>query len=226
MIVVWCGGRSKFKSCSLDLSASLGGYALNLGQKTSVTSVTYNYVPFLTVVNHCRRKCNRRHDTIMNTLGLNQKPTGVSLLCDLRGNVLELLCDEIGLDDKIATNQLFITAFDSDSREKATNFLIELKLRGITLDWALSVTVKQHPTLLHFSGSVNGNTLFIVGTRIPGNPEHFFNELMKINNEQANKLRGEIKNQVRATHNLDHRDNLDSKLYEELTQLNNELANT
>jgi len=165
-------------------------------------------------------------NTLMNTLGLNQKPTGVSLLCDLRGKVLELLCDEIGLNDKILPNQLFVTAFDFDSREKAANFLVELKLRGVTLDWALSITVEQQPTLLHFSGSINGDTLFIVGTKIPRSPEQFFNELMKINNEQANKLRGEIKKQVQATHNLDNRDNLDSKLYEELTQLNNELANT
>jgi len=159
----------------------------------------------------------------MNTTEFNQKPTGVSLLCDSRGKVLEVLCDEIGLNNKILPNQLFITAFDLASREKAANFLVELKLRGVTLDWALSLTIEQHPTLLHFSGGINGDNLFIVGTKIPGNPNQFFNELMKINNEQANKLRGEIKKQVQATHNLDNRD---SQLYEELTQLNNELANT
>jgi signal transduction histidine kinase len=158
----------------------------------------------------------------MNTLGFNQKPIGISLLCDLRGKVLELLYDEIGLNDKIRPEQLFITAFDPASREKAANFLVELKLRGVTLDWALSMTIEQHPTLFHFSGGINGDNLFIVGTKIPVTPEQFFNELMKINNEQANNLRGAIKKQVQATRNLD---NQDSKLYEELTQLNNELAN-
>jgi len=158
----------------------------------------------------------------MNTIGLNIKPTGISILCDLQGKVVELLCDEIGLGNNIRPGHLFITAFEPASREKATNFLVELKLRGVTLDWVLSIMVEHRPTLLHFSGGTNGDTLFIVGTKIPGNPEQFFDELMKINNEQANKLREVIKQQVQASRSLDNRD---SELYEELTELNNELAN-
>ena len=55
--------------------------------------------------------------------------------------IIELLCDEIGLDSKIHIDQLFITVFDFDSREKAANFVVELKQRGVTLDWPLSITV-------------------------------------------------------------------------------------
>jgi signal transduction histidine kinase len=155
---------------------------------------------------------------------LTAKVTGVSLLCDMHGTVLQLLCDEIGLADKFQPGQRFATAFDLASMEKSTNFLAELKLRGVTLDWALSLMLAERPLLLHFSGGVNGNTLFIVGTKTPGTPNDFFEELMKINNEQANKLREVIKKQVQTSRQPV--ENRDSQVYEELMQVNNELANT
>lgn len=158
----------------------------------------------------------------MNLNPSSIKSIGISLLCNTQGKILELLCDEIGLDGKIKINQLFITVFDLDSREKAANFLVELKQRGVTLDWPLTITVDSRTILLHFSGGMNGDNMFIVGTKTPASANQFFEELMKINNEQANKLRQAIKEQVRAT----HQNNQDSELYEELSQLNNELANT
>lgn len=161
----------------------------------------------------------------MNAHLLTAKVTGVSLLCDIHGTVLQLLCDEIGLADKFKLGQGFATAFDLASMEKASNFLAELKLRGVTLDWALSLMMVERPLLLHFSGGVNGDTLFIVGTKTPRTPNEFFEELMKINNEQANKLREVIKKQVQ-TRLQPAIDNRDSQLYEELMEVNNELANT
>ncbi len=159
----------------------------------------------------------------MNLNPLSIKSIGISLLCNTQGKILELLCDEIGLDSKIKINQLFITVFDLDSREKAANFLVELKQRGVTLDWPLTITVDSRTILLHFSGGMNGDNMFIVGTKTPASANQFFEELMKINNEQANRLRQAIKEQMRATHNTVGQDR---QLYEELTQLNNELSNT
>jgi signal transduction histidine kinase len=155
---------------------------------------------------------------------LTAKVTGISLLCDMRGTVLQLLCDEIGLADKFQIGQRLISAFDLASMEKASNFLAELKLRGVTLDWALSLMIANRPQLLHFSGGVNGETLFILGTKTPRTSDDFFEEFMKINNEQANKLRGAIKAQVQT--NRRSTDNRDNQVYEELMQVNNELANT
>jgi|GEM_PF-2717543 hypothetical protein len=65
---------------------------------------------------------------------LTAKVTGVSLLCDMHGTVLQSLCDEIGLADKFQAGQQFVTAFDLASMEKVANFLAKLKLRGVTLD--------------------------------------------------------------------------------------------
>jgi signal transduction histidine kinase len=155
---------------------------------------------------------------------LQHESAGISLLCDMHGIVQELLCDEIGLSHKIEVGQPFNAIFDPASMEKASNFLAELKLRGVTLDWALSLVLEQRPLLLYFSGGVNGDTLFIMGTRTSRTPSEFFEELMKINNEQANKLREVIKKQVQMTQRPP--DNSSSHLYEELMKLNNELSNT
>lgn len=155
---------------------------------------------------------------------LQHDSASISLLCDIHGIVQELLYDEIGLSDKIRVGQPFNATFDLASMEKASNFLAELKLRGVTLDWALSLVFEQRPLLLYFSGGVNGDSLFIIGTRTSRTPSEFFEELMKINNEQANKLREVIKKQVQMTQRPS--DNPSSQLYEELMKLNNELSNT
>jgi len=158
---------------------------------------------------------------------MQNESTSVLLLCDMQGIVQELLCDEIGLSHKIQVGQPFHAAFDLAIMEKVSNFLAELKLRGVTLDWALSMTLDQshdQPQLIYFSGGINGDVLFIMGTRTSRTPNDFFEELMKINNEQANKLREVIKKQVQMTQRPS--DNSNSRLYEELMKLNNELSNT
>lgn len=155
---------------------------------------------------------------------LQHDSASISLLCDMHGIVQEVICDEIGLSEKLQVGQPFSMSFDLPSIEKASNFLAELKLRGVTLDWALSLIFEQRPLLLYFSGGINGDSLFLMGTRTSRTPSEFFEELMKINNEQANKLREVIKKQVQMTQRPP--DNPGSQLYEELMKLNNELSNT
>ncbi|WP_353572952.1 ATP-binding protein [Candidatus Albibeggiatoa sp. nov. BB20] len=153
-----------------------------------------------------------------------QSTMGISLLCDSRGKILSLLCDELNLSSRLTVGQLFTAAFDSENIEKAGNFLLELKTKGVTFDWPLSIYANGKLLLLHFTGGLNGENLFIIGNTAPTNVNQFFDELMKINNEQTNALRETMKAQMQATQQVEA--NQDTHLYEELSQLNNELANT
>lgn len=147
---------------------------------------------------------------------------GVSLLCDHQGKVINLLCDELELASYIKEGKLFTAAFDNENREKAANFLVELKSKGVTFDWPLSLYANNRLLLLHFSGGLDGDNLFIVGNTTPLNVDQFFDELMKINNEQTNALRETMKAQFQVTQWA--KSNQSTQLYEELSQLNNELA--
>ncbi|MEK7991584.1 MAG: ATP-binding protein [Thiotrichaceae bacterium] len=149
---------------------------------------------------------------------------GISLLCDDQGQVLELLCDELNLADHIEIGQLFTAAFDAENVEKAANFLLEVRTKGVAFDWPLTFYANNKLSLLHFTGGLNGDKLFIIGNTTPTSVNQFFDELMKINNEQTNALRETMKAQVQATQRVEM--DQDAHLYEELSQLNNELANT
>ncbi len=157
----------------------------------------------------------------MNTF----EPTlGISLLCDTHGRIIDVLCDELGLAGCLQQGQFFISAFDAENMEKANNFLIELKAKGVAFDWPLTLYANDKLHLLHFTGGLNGDDLFIIGNLTPPSINQFFDELMKINNEQTNALRETMKAQVQVSQQIGS--NQDARLYEELSQLNNELANT
>ncbi|MCV6638780.1 ATP-binding protein [Candidatus Albibeggiatoa sp. nov. NOAA] len=153
-----------------------------------------------------------------------QSTMGVSLLCDNHGKIISLLCDELNLSSILKVGQLFTAAFDTENMEKAGNFLLELKTKGVTFDWPLPLYVDDKLLLLHFTGGLNGENLFIIGNTTPTSINQFFDELMKINNEQANVLRETMKAQMQIKQQAEV--DQDTHLYEELSQLNNELANT
>lgn len=153
------------------------------------------------------------------------EPTmGVSLLCDNQGRILELLCDELNLADYLKVGQLFTAAFDAENIEKAANFLIAVKTKGVTFDWPLTLYGNNRLILLHFTGGLNGDKLFIIGNTTLTSVNQFFDELMRINNEQTNALRETMKAQIQISQRIEI--GQDAHLYEELSQLNNELANT
>ena len=158
----------------------------------------------------------------MNTL-VEEPTLGISLLCNQQGRILEILCDELDLSSCIHVGQLFSAIFDPENVEKASNFLLELRTKGVTFDWPLALYVNEQLLLLHFTGGLKGEDLFIIGNKTPPNASQFFDELMKINNEQTNALRESIKSQIQAQRAEAAQD---THLYEELSQLNNELANT
>lgn len=149
------------------------------------------------------------------------KTRGIALLCDVQGRIKQLLHDELGLGARVEPGQLIVTLFDPDSMEKCVHFLTTLRDESLTVDWALSVTIEQKPVLLYFSGAKHGDEMFVVGTRSGQDADLFFDELMKINNEQVNELRLLIKERIKNSKKVQQ----DSSIYEELTALNNELAN-
>ncbi len=105
---------------------------------------------------------------------------------------------------------------------KALNMLVELRQEGAAFDWELAVPQEGGTVVLHCAGfRVNGDML-IVGSRNRVEVMAFYEDLMKINNEQMNALRWLSKERVEASR---ERGLQDQDVYEELSRLNNELVN-
>ncbi|OAD19940.1 periplasmic sensor signal transduction histidine kinase [Candidatus Thiomargarita nelsonii] len=152
---------------------------------------------------------------------LKKQTTGLSLRCDPQGKIVEFIRDDLGISNRVVPGQLFTAIVDKASLEKAFNFLTELRTKGAAFDWPLSVPVDNRLLLLHFTGGMSGDNLFIVGAKTLSSVDQFYDELMKINNEQANALRETMKEYMRSNSAIKR----ESQFYDELSQLNNELTN-
>ncbi len=161
---------------------------------------------------------------------MNKNTLSMSFWCDFQGRILDIIQDDLGIGHRVNTmgNTLSVL-IDSESLEKAFNFLLELREQKVAFDWPLGMKLGENVELFYFSGGISEDKAFIIATKTHGNLQNFYEELMKINNEQANLLRKTIKEQIMLSKEVGSGNKVetdDTQLYEELTLLNNELSNT
>ncbi|NLE44806.1 MAG: HAMP domain-containing histidine kinase [Chloroflexi bacterium] len=146
---------------------------------------------------------------------------GLALLCDRHGVIRQVISNTLYLEDHVLRNRPLPLIVDPGSRLKAQSFLSEIQEHDAAFDWELNVLIQDSPTLLHFAGSVLDHGLLVLGARTSADMLNLWDELMQIQNEQANSLRAAIKQQTQLTQQHTERD---SHFYNELTRLNNELG--
>ena len=155
-------------------------------------------------------------------MNVPERTPGLALRCDAAGMITEIISDDLGLGARITIGQSF-ASFVSGTADRAEDFLAALRTRKAAFNWELDVTEADgHTTPLHFAGSVIEDNLLIVGARSRAGVAHIHQELLEINNEQANALRAALKDL--SLHTRAARPDRDTYLYEELSRLNNELA--
>lgn len=137
----------------------------------------------------------------------------VALLLSREGEVRELISNGLGLS--VSVGDRFAGLIHPDSAEKARHFL-EAALSGVAADWELTVNLSGRLAPVGFSATWNGEHLVVVGGRSRSDLLQLNEEMMRINNEQANLLRSTFRQ-------LQQRQP-PPELYEELSKLNNELA--
>ena len=152
-----------------------------------------------------------------------EKPAGVAFICDMHGKVKKIVSDTCGFFDEKGEENLFTSMVDTESIEKALNFLEFIKEHDAAHNWEFFFEDNQYDIdTLFFSGAKNGDEIFVIGTSKKGDDE-FLDELMKINNEHLNTLRALLKESSLEGQGKDS--STDKKLFTELSMLNNELAN-
>jgi signal transduction histidine kinase len=159
---------------------------------------------------------------------------GLAMLCDAEGTVLDILRDDLDIADRLAPGRPLTLVVDRGSLGKALSFLVDLRARGTAFGWELNVPTTETTSTLLFAGVATEGGLLIVAAESGGGILSLYEELMGINNEQVNALRAALKERAstrlqgardtaeQPASTLDERP---ASAYDELSRLNNELAN-
>lgn len=143
----------------------------------------------------------------------------IALIVNNEGIIEEVLLDSITAGkEKDHEKKRFTDLLISDSMRKGDRFLEDLFRNGSAHDWELNIRSGKGTSNLNFAGASMGKRAAIVGSGTTREMESLVEELMMMNNEHTNMLRGLIASQ--ATKDDDH----ERRLFEDLTRLNNELS--
>lgn len=152
--------------------------------------------------------------------------SGIALRCGTDGIIQEVISDSLGAENCLRKGESFVKLFDRASHSKAESFLEKLNENKAAFGWEMNIACQNGKIeTVHFAGAADekDDLLFIVGAKSRKNISKFYNDLIRINNEQTNALRNAMKDLSVQMREQTERDNY---LYDELSRLNNELATT
>jgi signal transduction histidine kinase len=122
----------------------------------------------------------------------------------------------------------FSSLVDKDSIQKYLNFLFALKEEKALYDWEINIHSDSSVFSLYFVGSlIEDNLLLIVASDSRNDAGYFYDEIMRMNNEQTDMLRLSMKERAHQREYPEQQSISpeEQNLYWELSKLNNELTN-
>ncbi len=147
---------------------------------------------------------------------------GVALECNESGVVTHILHNASNFADTQLLGMPVTQLFSTSSTFKAMAFLSEVRGRGAAFNWELDLILDERVTLAHCAGLFLPPQMLILIGETHGEIRYVFDELMRMNNEQANLLRDVTKSQA----DLMRSEAIgETDLYNELTRVNNSLMN-
>ena len=150
-----------------------------------------------------------------------KRSQGLVLICDRDGGVRQVVRDDLGLALRAPPCTQLNDLVDPGAWPKLAGFLAELKSQGAAFDWEISGPVEGVLMPLHFTGTELDGGYLIMAAISRRSVAHFNDELMRINNDQTNELRTTAKKLSMA---IGMRAGRTDEIYEELTRLNNDMA--
>jgi signal transduction histidine kinase len=168
-----------------------------------------------------------------------QSGRGLAVLCDVQGTILDVVRDDLGVAGRLAPGRPLTLVVDRGSLSKALSFLVDLRAQGTAFGWELNVATPETTTTLQFAGVTTKGGLLVVAAESGSGLLSLYEELMGINNEQANALRGVLKEHALLKDGVSQGRMSDTvplqagrgaaertaSAYDDLSQLNNDLAN-
>lgn len=137
---------------------------------------------------------------------------GIILLCNSYGIVVDVVHNPPDLGISIQPGSLFTRLAASGSLARALTFLNDIRTQGPVFNQEINIMAKERVKTLHFVGSMLAQQVLIVGAPDSRTADQIYEEMMSINNEQANSLRAALKEATQP-----------DTFYTEISRLNNDL---
>lgn len=157
------------------------------------------------------------------TSGEERPFRGFAVVCDAFGRVERVLRNDFGDRLELSMHSSLTAVIDEESIQKFFTFLYRLRGEKALYDWSINVRGVEEVIELYFVGGMLEHEMIIVASTSRKVAGSYFEELMRMNNEQTNLIRSTLKRQAGERPAED--DGEDSELYSDLSRLNNELAN-
>jgi diguanylate cyclase (GGDEF)-like protein/PAS domain S-box-containing protein len=156
----------------------------------------------------------------------------VVVLCDTGGMISRVLRDDFNLKSRLYPGQSWTLLLDAASLDKGLMFFAEISEREFATGWELNVRLSKEVTPLHFSGGRVEEHILIVGAADLHIADKFYeDELLVINNEQANLIRSLVKEKSTIQRDKNSQDvlledagRLQEIFLDDAAKLNNELV--
>lgn len=145
---------------------------------------------------------------------------GIALECDVLGRIERVINDSMGLERVFSPGVAFTACVSRDAFSKTLDFLTSARREGATYGWELPIETPQSIRIIHFAATATPFGVMIVGGNTDTELLTMAEEVMRMNNEQANALREAARRSARARSD----DNTETSMFDEISRLNNELT--
>ncbi|WNQ12842.1 ATP-binding protein [Paenibacillus aurantius] len=149
------------------------------------------------------------------------RDTVISLLCDHDGRIAHIIRDDLNLSGKLDPTRGVHSIMDEMNSLKFKEFLKEVRENKAIFNWELNINLGERTELFYFNGGLFEENILVVGSRYNSIYSYFYDELMKINNQQMVSLRDTIK---KLSQEMIQKLEQEQKAYDEFSALNNELV--
>lgn len=149
---------------------------------------------------------------------------GLVLQCDETGQITRLIRNDFNMPSTLLEGKFLTTLSAKGTTPMTLDFILQTKAQGMAMDYPLTLTIDNKTLNLNFTGFFVEKTIWIIGASKASASQIFINELQLINNEQANQIRQLVKLSL-TDKTKKKREISDSFIFDELSQLNNDLVN-
>jgi signal transduction histidine kinase len=94
-----------------------------------------------------------------------EKIPGIALRCDREGIIREILKNTLGGPTVFQPGKNILQIIHEGSIPKGINFFTEIRAKGKAIDWELFMPIRNRLDCIHFSGSLSGEDLFLIGAK-------------------------------------------------------------
>lgn len=147
----------------------------------------------------------------------------ISLLCNNAGRIVRVIRDDIRFADRLNAGDPsgILSVMDEMNRQKFLAFLDRLHAEQAVFNWEINLNLDEKTELYYFNGGIFDEHALIVASNVSSGHTYFYDELMKINNQQMVSLRETIK---RLSQEIVEKLEQELRSYNEFSALNNELV--